>query len=72
MSKRARFDGPELEVAVFDPQASIYDPPVDVVKRGGLLSADAPARLRDELLGRENWSEVNQADQSTAKAEEKK
>jgi hypothetical protein len=65
MSKRARFDGPHDDVFVFDPEASVEAPPIDHVKRGDLLSNDVPARIRDELLARDNWSEVN------AKTEEK-
>lgn len=61
MSKRARYDGPHEEVAVYDSEAGINARPVDIVKRGGLLSADVPARIRDELLGREDWSEVQQS-----------
>ena len=71
MSKRARYDGPS-EVLVFDPEANIYAGPIDRVKPGGLLSADVPARIRDELLEREDWSEVKQATQSTSTSEEKK
>lgn len=61
MSKRARYDGAHEEVLVFDSEASIYAPPVDTVKRGGLLSADVPARIRDELLDRDDWTAVEQA-----------
>lgn len=61
MSKRARYDGPHDEVLVFDPEESIEARPIDSVKRGGLLSADVPARIRDELLGRDNWTEVAQS-----------
>lgn len=59
-AKRARFNGSH-EILVFDPQGSVYDPPIDRVIPGGLLSADVPARIRDELLSRPDWSEVNQA-----------
>ncbi len=61
MSKRARYDGPYEDVHVFDSEAGIEAPPIDTVKRGGLLSADVPARIRDELLARDDWNEVNQA-----------
>ncbi len=67
--KRARFDGPHDEILVFDPQAGVYAGPIDSVKRGGLLSTDVPARIRDELLARDNWTEVKQPDQT--KGEEK-
>lgn len=68
MSKRARYDGPYEEVAVFDSEAGIYAPPIDTVRRGGLLSADVPARIRDELLASDSWSEVQH---STSKTSEK-
>lgn len=58
-TKRARYHGPE-EIRVYDPQGTVYDDPIDVVAPGGLLSADAPARVRDELLARSDWSEVKQ------------
>lgn len=65
MTKRAKYVGPHEEVAIFDSQASIYDGPIDVVKRNGLLSADAPARIRDEFLHKDNadWVEFKQPDQ---------
>jgi len=66
MSKRARYDGPYEEVAVFDSEAGINSRPVDIVKRGGLLSADVPARIRDELLAGPDWNEVQQANGSTS------
>lgn len=59
--KRARYDGGYSEVAVYDPEADIYAEPLDIVQRGGLLSADVPARIRDALLETEEWSEVKQA-----------
>lgn len=63
MSKRARYDGPHEEVFVFDPEdeRGVYGAPIDTVKRGGLLSADAPARIRDELIKSDDWTEVEQA-----------
>lgn len=67
MSKRARFDGPYDEVFVFDSEAGVYAQPIDKVKRGGLLSADAPARIRDELVKGDDWSEVEQATGEKAK-----
>lgn len=65
MSRRARFDGPHDDVFVFDPQAPADAAPIDHVVRGGLLSTDVPARIRDELLARDNWSEVKQAESKT-------
>lgn len=64
MSKRARYVGPHDEVIVENSEHGFRD----VVKRNGLLSADAPAAVRDELLANQaDWSA--QADPSTAKAE---
>lgn len=65
MPGRARYDGPHLEVRVVDPYTNEE---VDVVKRGGLLSAEAPAKIRDDLLSREDWSEVK--DPSSSKKED--
>lgn len=62
MAPRARYDGPYLEVNVFDP---LTGEKLDTVKRGGLLSNDVPAKTRDELLEGEDWTEVK--DPSTAK-----
>ncbi len=57
--KRARYDGPHQDgVLVFDPEADIHAGPIDNVKPGSLLSQDVPARIRDELLEREDWTEV--------------
>jgi hypothetical protein len=69
MSKRARYDGPHEEVFVFDPEADVYAPPIDRVTRGGLLSADAPARVRDELTKGDDWTEVQHSTASTAKTD---
>lgn len=63
-AKRARYDGPHEEVAVFDSEAGIYAEPIAVVERGKLLPAYAPARIRDELLASEWWSEVKQTEPS--------
>jgi hypothetical protein len=62
MSRRAKYVGPHAEVAVFDSEASIYDGPIAVVKQNALLPAEAPARIRDELLLASNpdWVEFNQ------------
>jgi hypothetical protein len=72
VTKRARYDGPHEEVVVIDSEADLYadgGPPRWVVQKGHLLPEDAPARIRDEFLHKDNefWSEVNQADQSSAK-----
>lgn len=70
MSKRARYDGPHEEVVVIDSQEGINARPLDVVKRGGLLKADAPARIRDELTSGPDWTEVEHAD--SKKSDDKK
>ena len=63
MSKRARYDGPYDEVVVQDSAEGIYSE-AWVVKRGGWLPADVPARVRDELLlDSEAWTEVKQTEQ---------
>lgn len=72
MTKRARYDGPHEEVIVIDSSADLYEdggPQRWIVERGHLLPEDVPARIRDELTHKDNpfWSEVNQADQSSAK-----
>lgn len=64
MSKRARYDGAHPEVLVDDPNTD--DKPV-VVKRGGLLPTDVAARTRDDLLSREDWTEVSGPSSSTKK-----
>lgn len=55
MPDRARYDGPHLEVIVVDPYTNQE---IDRVVRGGLLTADAPAKIRDDLLSREDWTAV--------------
>jgi hypothetical protein len=55
MPGRARYDGPHLEVRVFHPETNEL---LDTVTRGGLLTANAPAAIRDDLLSREDWTEV--------------
>ncbi len=72
MTKRARFDGP-YPIAIFDSEASVYDPPIVAeLQPGQLLPTETdqgepmPARIRDEFLHKDNpyWSEVKQADPS--------
>lgn len=53
--KRARYDGPSMAVEVQIPDAE----PV-AVQRGHLLPDDVPAKIRDELLERPDWAEVDQ------------
>jgi hypothetical protein len=59
-AKRLRYDGAHEEVVVYDSQAGIYAEPVDVVKRGGLLTDDAPAHVKADLRAAEEWTEVDQ------------
>lgn len=71
MSKRARYDGPYPEVLVKWPPGETADTEETAewtVKQGGLLPAEAPAKLRDELTASDYWSEVDQA--SAAKKED--
>lgn len=72
MTKRARYDGPYDEVAVFDPEHEdgVYAGPVAVVKKGAWLPEDVRAPIRDELIATGYWSEVKQAD-TAKKADEK-
>lgn len=70
MSKRARYDGPYQEVAVFDPEADVYAPPVDKVKQGGLLSKEVSAKVRDSLLEGAEWTEVEDPGPSKQKDKE--
>lgn len=71
--KRARYDGPYDEVAVFDPEHEdgVYAGPVAVVKKGSWLPEDVRAPIRDELIASGYWSEVKQADTSSKKDDAK-
>lgn len=68
MPDRARYDGPFEEIVVIDPHTNEL---LDTVKRGGLLSKDVPAKVRDELLAREDWTAVKDPAPSSSKPEEK-
>lgn len=71
MSKRARYVGPFDEVNIGWPPGAVYPEKKWTVKQGHWLPEDAPAKLRDELLRSEDWSEVEQqADTSSKKKEE--
>jgi hypothetical protein len=59
MSKRARFDG-DVPTRVVWPAGEIYPEDEIIVEPGKFLPADVPASVRDELLARPDWSEVNQ------------
>jgi hypothetical protein len=71
VTRRARYTGPYEKVDIFDSNAEegVYAPKLATVERGHLLPADVPARIRDELLAGEDWSEV---EQSSGKDDEKK
>lgn len=68
MTRRAKYNGPFEEVRVDLGEGDVNANEWATVKRGGLLPADAPARVRDSLLTTDEWSEVNQADQPKAAA----
>lgn len=60
--KRARYDGPHTAVTVQIPDSTIS--PFDV-ERGHLLPTEVdgqsiPAKVRDDLLSRQDWTEVDQ------------
>jgi hypothetical protein len=61
MSRRARYDGPSTAVEVYLPDGRVVE-----VERGHLLPTEVegeavPAAVRDELLERADWSEVDQS-----------
>ncbi len=70
MTKRARYDGPydEVRIAVLN-QGDVYAEKFVTVKKGGLVPLETddgeavPASVRDDLLSREDFSEVQHADQ---------
>jgi hypothetical protein len=68
MPDRARYDGPFEELLVIDPYTNEL---LDTVKRGGLLSTDVPAKVRDELLARDDWSAVKDPSGSKSSTTEK-
>lgn len=70
MSKRARFNG-SAPVRVTWPPGEVYPEKEWVVEPGHWLPDDAPAALRDELLTRPDWGEVQQSSDKPAKSEEK-
>ena len=79
MSKRARYDGPyeEVRIAVLN-QGDVYAEKFVTVKKGGLVPLETedgesvPASVRDDLLSRDDFSEVQQADsKSTGKGDDK-
>lgn len=69
MTKRARYDGPyeEVRIAVAN-QGDVYAEKFVTVKQGGLVPLETDdgeavaASVRDDLLSRPDFSEVNQAD----------
>lgn len=66
--KRARFDGPDRAVRIhYPPDAPIYDQQSVVVEQGHQLPDEVPASVRDELLKRDNWSEVDYTPPNTKK-----
>ena len=67
--RRARYDGPHPEVVIFDPEADITAPPIATLKVGEYTPADMPARIRDELTARDNFTEVTYTKPGEAKAD---
>lgn len=70
MSKRARYVGPHPEVVIEDASTGYgTGGETVVVVRNGLLPKEAPASVRDSLLGNPtDWAE--QADPSDSKKED--
>ena len=73
MTKRARYDGPS-PINVFAPEDTYLVDPIAIdLQPGQLLPTETvngnavPASIRDDLLKRDDWSEVDQADQSKKK-----
>ncbi len=69
MSKRARFTGSEA-IRVTWPPGQVTPDQEWIVEPNHLLPDDAPAAMRDELLKRDNWSEVKQSTSTPSKSEE--
>lgn len=60
-TKRARNAGNE-PLKVTWPPGAVYPEYEEVVEAGHWLSDDAPAKLRDALLKRDDFTEVNQSE----------
>lgn len=70
MSKRARYVGPYESVTIHWPPGEIVADKTWTVEQNHWLPDDAPAKLRDELLQSDDWSEIEQpADTSSKKKE---
>lgn len=70
--KRARYNGPQKVVVHWPPgETNVGNPDYQTweVEPGGLLPADAPAKLRDELAANPDWTEVAHA--AGSKSDEK-
>jgi hypothetical protein len=63
VSKRVRYDGPFQSVNIGWPPGQVPAEQTWNVEQNHLLPDDAPAKLRDELAKREDFTEVEQADQ---------
>jgi hypothetical protein len=59
-TKRARYTGPYDEVTIQWPPGEIVPEKTWTVKQNHWLPDDAPAKLRDELLQSDDWSEIEQ------------
>lgn len=74
MTIRARWDGEEaIDVyppGVTNPESAIVRglEPGQLLPLEDVSGNNVPAAIRDQLLKRRNWSEVNQADQTVGKS----
>jgi len=71
MSKRARWDGPSAVIVAWPPGA-VNPEQTWEVEPGHQLPEDAPAALRDELVSRDQWSEVQYTPSGAAKKDDTK
>lgn len=59
MSKRARYDGPNPVLVDLNEGDVTKAPNFVQVEPGHLLPADVPAKIRDDLLKGDDWTEVS-------------
>jgi hypothetical protein len=68
MSKRARWDGPHpVDVRLPDGRTTTGEP--NHLLPTEIDGASVPAAVRDDLLSRDDWSEVDQATTTTKKGD---
>lgn len=70
MSKRARYVGPFPEVELRWPPGETVGEQTWTVRQNHWLPDDAPAKLRDELLRSDDWSEVEQQQPAATSAKD--